>query len=202
MLSHASEQERRSLAEENRIMPPPQGLPPRKPKSSFTKLIPAPLPLGSHPASRSCTPDVRSFTPSIENEVFEAELVPPPSPFISVTRSYVETPRPDPIPLSPQVNSQTGVVVEVGTCRPSYEETKPFEFADALKYSAKHRRRQDAVKMLDSSGSEALPSGTTTAVVVPNLLNESFLAAAKVSDDFQEEMVEWYDENLKKATVV
>lgn len=184
-------------------MPPPNNLPPRKPKKSMNKFIPPPLPLLQHnvSVSRSCTPEVRSITPAIENDVFEQELVPPASPFISMTRAYVETPRPDPIPMSPQVNSQTGVVVEVGTCRPSYEETKPFEFSDALKYSAKHRRRQETGAKSETSVA-AEPASKEPVASVSNLMNESFIATAVVSNDFHNEMVDWYDENLKKATVV
>lgn len=183
-------------------MPPPINLPPRKPKKSMGNIPPPlPLPLPNVPLSRSCTPDTHSTTPSLENDVFEQELVPPPSPFISFSRTYVETPRPDPIPMSPQVNSQTGVVVEVGTCRPSYEETKPFEFSDALKYSAKHRRRQETGAKTETIGSEQT-SSKETAAPVPSLMNESFIASAAVSSDFHNEMVDWYDENVKKATVV
>ncbi|KAI1278740.1 FERM domain-containing protein 4A [Halotydeus destructor] len=35
-----------------------------------------------------------------------------------------------------------------------------------------------------------------------SLLNESFITRAAVADDFHEEMLDWYDQNLKKPTVV
>jgi hypothetical protein len=197
---------------ESKSMPPPIDLPPRKPKKGLVKNIPPPLLPLNHSNSRSCTPEIRSFTPSIDNEVFEQhELIPPASPFISMARTYIETPRPDPIPMSPQVNSQTGVVVEVGTCRPSYEETKPFEFSDALKYSAKHRRRQetganksDAVSSANeqTSSSKQETAAAAAVVAVPNLMNESFLTSAAVANDFHDEMVDWYEDNVKKGTVV
>lgn len=205
MLCRQLEQERLAMAEESKAMPPPSNLPVRKPKHALVKHVPAPLPLIAAPVSRSATPEVRSYTPSAENEVFEQEQVPPPSPFISMTRAYVETPRPDPIPMSPQVNSQTGVVVEVGTCRPSYEESKPFEFSDALKYSAKHRRRQETGAKKEIAASEHMclkDVRLVSPLPVPNLMNESFIASAAVSDDFHNEMVDWYDENVKKGTVV
>ena len=200
------------------VMGPPTGLPPRKPKSNLSgRQKPPPLTLDHHlhqqpvkHSSRSVTPcESIPETPGVDQDVFDSELIPPQSPFISLPRPCVETPRPDPIPISPQINVTEGVVdvVSVGTYTPYWEETKPFEMSDFLKYSAKHRKRSETASTSSAAPVEALPeskvdaSAAKTLSPTASVLDSSFMVSG-VSNEFHDEVFDWYDENVKKGTVV
>lgn len=146
----------------------------------------------------------------------------------SVSRSCIETPRPDPIPILPHVNSAMVDVVAVGTYTPQWEEEKPFEFSDFIKYSAKHRAKQQGktctvttpissntcqhsthqkstLSHINQGNFEASPCSTPVSVDAPvTTLNETTAspAAPHVAGEFNREMIDWYEEHLNKATVV
>ena len=207
-------------------MGPPTNLPPRKPKnnavgSMIRQQKPPPLNLDqnqsqSQRACRSVTPVSESVpdTPGLDQDVFDKELMPPQSPFVSQTRSCVETPRPDPIPISPQINVTEGVVdvVSVGTYTPYWEETKPFEMSDFLKYSSKHRKKtQDdssnvnaptsRCERISESSETTSKSVSTTLSPTASFMDASFVVSS-ISGELTDEMFDWFDENVKKATVV
>jgi len=247
--------------EEHQIMGPPTGLPPRKPKKgvgSGRANIPPPLNLTEQPMMQRSvtplsevtpinlplppeTPGYAPETPGLESEVFSDSLiVNPSSTFVSSSRPCVETPRPDPIPITPQLNVPEAVVdvVAVGTYTPYWEETKPFEMSDFLKYSSKHRKQQQLVKQETSSSSTSEETfsqsshqsvhhhrqqslhaestklsstttsqttdshGITSPTTFNNLMNGSFMPGTVLSQDFTDEMLDWYEETVKNGTVV
>jgi hypothetical protein len=211
-------------------MGPPTNLPPRKPKSNASGSMnrqqkPPPLNLDPNPGqsqhvARSVTPLIETETdiPGLDQDVFDNELIPPQSPFVSQSRPCVETPRPDPIPISPQINVSEGVVdvISVGTYTPYWEENKPFEMSDFLKYSSKHRKKtQDESSLSNAplshpaardtrtseSSETASQSVSTTLSPTASFMDTSFVVSS-ISGELSDEMLDWYDRNVKNGTVV
>lgn len=133
----------------------------------------------------------------------------------------LESPRPVSIPLSPTTVVTAGAqvdVVSVGQFTPYWEETKPYELSDFYKYSAKHRSKQAELVAKNSqttasehptgepSSQEHIQKHNNLPPPPPpsnaNLMEESFITNSAVATDFHDEMYGWYEENLKKPTVV
>lgn len=151
-------------------MPPPTSLPPRKPKKSqnLPRTVISPINCTlAESAQIAKLPLTPMSQAALDHEV-EATFTNSTHPdtvssIVSSARTCTETPRPDPIPILPHVKAGIVDVVAVGTYTPQWEEEKPFEFSDFIKYSAKHRAKQQTKTPSIASSSLPSPSPLVTA---------------------------------------
>lgn len=171
-------------------MPPPISLPPRKPKKShnvprtvispinctLAESVPIPkaplTPMSVVSSQTALDQEVEAtFTNAAITQTTTASTTGTDATSnLSNSRSCIETPRPDPIPILPHVKSGMMDVVSVGTYTPQWEEEKPFEFSDFIKYSAKHRaaKQQTTTTTTTTSITTMKNSSSTSQITVPS----------------------------------